>query len=287
MNRGIDHLVLCVNDLDDVRKTYAALGFTTTPQAIHPFGTGNILVQLQGNFLEFLAVLDKSKFPEPAPGKFNFGAFNEGVLSHREGMSMLVFEGHDADADQTDFAKNGLETYDVFHFERLAKQPDGATVTVGFSLAFATDPSMPEAAFFTCQQHAPEYFWKPEYQKHANGAVAVSEVVMVSEDLSQASNFVGAMQNTDAVPQDADTHYVKTARGNVTVLTPQRFSDRFGEKAPGPQSPHFAAFQVSVADLGQVEKLLSQNGVSFRRASETLQVSAASAFGVVLEFIQV
>lgn len=287
MNRGIDHLVLCVNDLDRARETYAALGFTTTPRAIHPFGTGNSLVQLQGNFLELLSVVDSSKFAPPAAGTFSFGEFNDTFVSKREGMSMLVFEGHGAESDQAEFAKKGLETYDVFHFERLAKQPNGEKVTVAFSLAFATDPSMPEAAFFTCQQHAPEFFWKPEYQKHANGAVAVSEVVMVSKDLSQASNFLGAMQNTDAAPQDSDTHYVTTARGKVTVLTPQRFSDRFGEEAPGPKSPHFAAFQISVANLRQVEQLLSQNGVSFRRTSETLQVTATAAFGVVLEFIQV
>jgi len=286
MNRGIDHLVLCVNDLDQARKTYAALGFTTTPRAIHPFGTGNSLVQLQGNFLELLAVVDSSKFAPPTTGKFSFGAFNDTFLSRREGMSMLVFEGHGAESDQAEFAKKGLETYDVFHFERPAKQPNGETVTVAFSLAFATDPSMPEAAFFTCQQHAPEYFWKPEYQKHANGAVTVTEVVMVADDLPGVGEFLGALQTPKAVSNETDTLYVKTARGTVTVLTPQRFSDRFDEEAPGPTSPHFAAFQIAVADIDQAEKLLSDNSVPFRRAAGKLQIGAASAFGTVLEFTQ-
>lgn len=287
MNRGIDHLVLCVNDLDQARETYAALGFTTTPRAIHPFGTGNSLVQLQGNFLELLTVVDSSKFALPAAGTFSFGAFNDTFLSRREGMSMLVFEGHGADSDQAEFAKKGLETYDVFHFERPAKQPNGETVTVAFSLAFATDPSMPEAAFFTCQQHAPEYFWKPEYQKHENGAIAVTEVVMVADELSSVGDFLGALQAPNAVTSEADALYVKTARGTVTVLTPRRFSDQFGEEAPGPSSPHFAAFQIAVADIDQAEKLLSDNSVSFRRAAGKLQIGAASAFGAVLEFVQV
>lgn len=286
MNRGIDHLVLCVNDLDQARETYAALGFTTTPRAIHPFGTGNSLVQLQGNFLELLAVVDSSKFAPPATGKFSFGAFNDTFLSKREGMSMLVFEGHGAESDQAEFANKGLETYDVFHFERPAKQPNGETVTVAFSLAFATAPSMPEAAFFTCQQHAPEYFWKPEYQKHANGAVAVTEVVMVADELSDVGGFLGALQAPGAVSNETDILHVKTARGAVTVMTPHRFSDRFGEEAPGPASPHFAAFQIAVADIDQTEKLLSDNSVSFRRTADKLQISAASAFGTVLEFTQ-
>lgn len=34
--RGIDHLVLCVRDLEAARRRYADLGFTTTPPARHP-----------------------------------------------------------------------------------------------------------------------------------------------------------------------------------------------------------------------------------------------------------
>ena len=38
---------------------------------------------------------------------------------------------------------------------------------------------MPGIAFFTCQQrHAPELFWKPDYQRHPNGALRVVEIVM-------------------------------------------------------------------------------------------------------------
>jgi len=53
----------------------------------------------------------------------------------------------------------------VFDFSRQAALPGGGEATVAFSLAYVTDGRMPEIAFFTCQQHAPQYFWKPEYQK--------------------------------------------------------------------------------------------------------------------------
>ena len=67
---------------------------------------------------------------------------------------------------QAAFTASGLDTYAPFHFERQAKLPDGSSARVAFSLAFVTHKKMPEAVFFTCQQHAPQYFWKPEYQKH-------------------------------------------------------------------------------------------------------------------------
>ena len=58
MPRGIDHLVIAVRDLDAARATYQRLGFTLTPEARHPFGTKNALVQLNGAFLELVAMAD-------------------------------------------------------------------------------------------------------------------------------------------------------------------------------------------------------------------------------------
>ena len=285
MNRGIDHLVICVEDLDAARGAYARFGFTTTPRAVHPFGTGNSLVQLQGNFLELLTVVDESKFAPAAPGKFQFGGFNKTFLSGREGMSMLVFEGHGAEDDCADFAANGLDTYDPFHFERKAKLPDGEEVTVGFSLAFVTDKSMPEAVFFTCQQHAPEYFWKPEYQRHPNGASVVTEVVMVAKSPNDLTNLFGGLQGKNAVSETAEGLRITTARGDVTVLSPDHFTARFDAASSGPDSPHFAAFQILVGDLTRTEDLLSGNDVAFRNTGHSLQIGSETVFGCVLEFV--
>lgn len=283
MNRGIDHLVLCVRDLDRARKAYAAFGFTTTPRAAHPFGTGNSLVQLQGNFLELLAVLDESQFPVTAANGFSFSAFSRDFLSRREGMSMLVFEGHGAEDERAEFAAKGLDTYDVFHFERKATLPDGAQVTVGFSLTFVTHPAMPEAGFFTCTQHAPEFFWKPEYQDHPNGARAVTEVVLTAEDPETFAPFFAALQGDNAVSVSDGALHVATARGQISVLTPDRFGERFGIDPLSEDTPHFEAFRIAVADPMRAEALLRDNAVPYRRRGETLQIGRRTAFGCVLE----
>ena len=88
---------------------------------------------------------------------------------------MLVLDSSDARADVAAFRAAGLQTYEPFDFSRKARLPDGREVTVGFSLAFATDPRLPNAAFFTCQQHSPEHFWNPRYQRHPNRALTVLE----------------------------------------------------------------------------------------------------------------
>ena len=49
--RDIDHIVVMTSDLEAARAGWEQLGFTTTPRAVHPFGTANSLIQFHGNFV--------------------------------------------------------------------------------------------------------------------------------------------------------------------------------------------------------------------------------------------
>jgi hypothetical protein len=284
--RGIDHLVLCVHDLDRARDTYARMGFTLTPKAVHPFGTGNSLVQLEGCFLELLSIVEPEKITEPSPGAFGFAAFNRDFLGAGEGFSMLVFESGDAAADRREFADKGLSRLAPFDFERLARLPDGSDVTVGFSLTFVTHPDMPRAAFFTCQQHAPQYFWKPEYQRHANTARTVAEVVMVAEAPDRHVALFAGLHGADAVTAGADGIVVSTARGRISVLTPRAWAARYGALAHPDlgEGPRFAAFRIAVADLAACAARLDGRDFEATRRDDRLIVSPDQAFGVLIEF---
>ncbi len=284
--RGIDHLVLCVRDLDAARQFYRRLGFTTTPPAVHPFGTGNSLVQLQGNFIELLSVVDPARIPAAAPGQFSFGAFNRDFVSRRQGMSMLVFQSDDARHDNREFAAKGLTTYAPFDFSRRATLPDGGAVTVGFSLAFVTDPRMPEAAFFVCQQHAPEHFWKAEYQRHPNGAHAIAEVVMFAQAPADFTGLFEALQGPQNVSAGDGELRVATAQGSITLLDRPRMAERFPDLSDlvAPVTPRFVGYRISVADLDHVHALLTRASVGFGAADDRVWIPAAEAFGTIIEF---
>ena len=286
MNRAIDHLVLTVNDLDAAREAYRRMGFTLTPPAQHPWGTANSLVQLKGNFLELLAVADPGKIPPPEPGRFSFGAFNQSFLKRRQGLSMLVFQSGDARRDQAEFRARGLETYEPFDFSRQAKLPDGSLKTVAFSLAFVTEPRMPEAAFFTCQQHAPEYFWKPDYQRHANGARAVVEVVMLANDPAGLADFFGKLVEPNAVSRSEGTLRVKLGEGALSLLEATRLAQRFPgiRLADVLRKPHFVGYSIAVDDLDVAEDVLERNGIAIARTGDRLQIAAEHGFGAVIEF---
>ncbi len=52
----------------------------------------------------------------------------------------------------------------------------------------------PQSVFFTCaHRHAPEHFYKPAYQAHANGASRVSRVVIDSPDVEATSDFLSVL----------------------------------------------------------------------------------------------
>lgn len=286
VTRGIDHVVICVRDLEAARRFYGRLGFTTTPPALHPFGTGNSLVQLQGNFIELLSVLEPDKIPPMAPGRFSFGAFNRDFLARRQGMSMLVFQSDDARRDQREFAEKGLTTYAPFYFSREATLPDGGAVTVGFSLAFVTDPRMPEAAFFVCQQHAPEHFWKPEYQQHPNGARAVSDVIMVAQSPASFAGLFESLQGAQSVSVGRGGLRVATALGRITLLDRGGFAARFPglpDTEPA-DTPHFAGYRITVADLGRTQAVLREASVRFRREDDRIWIPPDEALRTVIEF---
>ncbi len=285
-SRGIDHLVLPVRDLSAARKLYAALGFTLTPDAQHPFGTGNFLAQFDGSFLEVLSVTRPELVEQAEPGHFSFAAYNQDFLARREGFSMLVFESRDARHDREEFAAEGLTTYAPFDFQRQAKLPSGDSVTVGFSLAFVTDASAPDCVFFTCQQHAPQYFWKPEYQTHPNGAARIDEVAMVAEEPRALEQFFVGLQGRERVAAYADRLLVGTARGRVSVQRPGAFAARFPGMTPpdAPDSPYFAGYVIGVADLGETRALLEENGVSFVKEGRMLMVGPQEAFGCMIAF---
>ncbi|MCP5153746.1 MAG: VOC family protein [Ectothiorhodospiraceae bacterium] len=283
--RGIDHLVLVTEDLDEASAFYRTLGFTTTPRAVHPFGTGNALVQLQGNFIELVGIVDPGAIATAEPGGFSFAAFCRDRLREAEGMCMLVLESRDARADHAAFTSRGLRTHPPMDFQRLARLPDGSEVTVGFSLAFVTDPRLPRVAFFVCQQHAPQHFWKAEYQTHANGAQVVDRVYMVAEDPPALADLFAGLQDRDSVRVDDDELVVATARGDVVVMTPGRFEALYpgARLAAGAASGCFAGFRVRVEDLARARAILDGEGIPHQARDGSLRIWPQRAHGVLIE----
>lgn len=286
--RGIDHVVLAVANLEAARVRYGALGFTLTPPARHPFGTANSLVQLDGAFLELLSVAEAAAIPPHGPGRFSFAAFNRDYLLHGEGFSMLVLDSRDARADNAAFRQAGLTTYEPFDFSRRAKLPSGEEAKIGFSLAFTSHPDIESAGFFVCQQHAPEHFWKAEYQRHDNTARTLEEVCLVAHRPLHFVEFLQAfVGGGETVASEARVE-IATARGTIAVLTSDGFAERYGTAPPrSHRLPALAGFTVGVSDFDAVRQAAAKADVTTAEGDGRLTVVPGDAFGTALAFTRV
>ena len=283
--RPIDHAIIAVRDLDAARATFARLGFTLTPVARHPFGTANALVQLGGNYIELLAVVDPARIPEPEEGTFSFAAFNRDYLVRREGFSMLALQSADAGADRADFAANGLPDYPPMSFRRLARDPRGNDLEVGFSSAFTSDPRIPEAGFFTCQHHNPDRFWWPEFQAHANGATGIDAAVMASRDPADYHIFFTYLTGQHDMRSDSLMVSFDLGPNRLDLLSPVAARAMLGVEVAADARPRFIALRIAVADLATTAVTLRGNGVPFTERMGRLIVPPEAACGVALAFV--
>jgi len=285
MPRRLDHLVICVRDLAQAALDWQTLGFSLTPTGVHPFGTSNRLAMFGNNFIELLAVTDAAAVPPAASGHFSFAAHNRDFLATGEGMSMLAMHSADAHADAARFKAHHIGAYAPFDFGRDAVLPGGGTARVAFSLAFATDAAMPGIAFFTCQQrHPPELFWKPEYQRHPNGALRVIEVVMSAPEPAAHRGFLERI--TESAAELAPGRLTVGDSGDrITVLGPAEMARRLPGLASEP-TPRFCAARLAVTDLDATKRALKNNGVAFEVSGAVLLVPSAASHGLALEFVQ-
>jgi hypothetical protein len=282
---GIDHIIHAVRDLDAAGALYRGLGFTVGARNRHDWGTHNLIVQFPTAFVELLEIGEPAKIPPHAGRFFSFGAFNRDYIAAREGLSMLIGKSSDARADAASFEAAGISGFDVFDFAREGKRPDGSPVKVAFSLAFARDPSSPNAGFFVCQHHYPENFWNPDFQRHPNGATGMAAIVMVADNPTDHHIFLKAFTGISDLHSSSLGITARTANGDIEIMSPTAFRDQFGvtPQVSG-EGMTLNAIRFAVADIGHAEAILAAAAVKPQRHVGRLVVPPDQALGATLIF---
>jgi hypothetical protein len=240
---------------------------------------------LPGFFIELLAIGEPDKIAAAAPETFSFGAFTRDFLARGEGLAMLVLEGHDAAGDAEAFRRAGIGDFAPFRFEREGRKPDGRTVQLGFSLAFARDLRAPDTCFFTCQQHYPENFWDPAFQALANGATAIAAVVLVAENPTDHHIFLSAFSGVRDLHATSTGVAVETPRGAIQAMDPAAFRLHYGVEPPDVTAgARLAAAKFTVRDVGATRAVLEKSGIAAAERMGRLVVGPDIALGAPLVF---
>ena len=283
MPRALDHLVLASRDLGAQADLYRQLGFQVGARNTHPWGTQNHIVQLHGAFLELLGLGDGFAAPGADNPAAPFAGFLADYLARDEGLAMLALRAADARADHAAFAATGIGVGAPFHVERAGKRADGSAARLAFTLAFARSKLIPDAGFFSCQQHHPENFWSAAGQAHPNTAKRLAGVVMVAENPSAHAEFLSHFTGEREILATSMGIDINTGGGRIEVLTPLAFEFRFGLQADS-ASPHFAAFRIGVADMQAALACLSAAQSPLQLQGARAIVPPAAAFGCAVVF---
>ena len=284
MTRRIDHLVVAVQDLDQAGHFYQRLGFQVGSRNRHPWGTENRIIQFPGSFIELITVGEGAAIAPHQASAFSFGAFVQDYLRTREGLAMLVLDSQDAKADAALFAENGIGSFEPFHFERAGHRPDGSETKVAFTLAFASAELSPKASFFVCQQHYPENFWNPEFQRHDNQATRISSVTLAAPEPEQLRGFINAFTGVQPGSPDGDDLSYRLDGGHIDVLTPDDAAEIYGSIEAELDQPSFVAFAIRVEDMQRQARWLDAAEIPYQHIGSRLIVPASAAFGVAIAF---
>lgn len=142
MSPMIDHLIICVGDLDEAARNFQdRFGLSSVEGGRHPgHGTANRIIPLGGCYIELLAVIDPSEAKDTA-----FGNWATGRAKTAGGVDAVCIRTDDLDAVGT---RLGLEPTAMSR-----RRPDGTELkwsTAGVGLAI--EESLP----FFIEWHVPE-----------------------------------------------------------------------------------------------------------------------------------
>jgi catechol 2,3-dioxygenase-like lactoylglutathione lyase family enzyme len=268
----LDHVVVDVRDrMDEAAATYRTLGFQLTPRGYHTLGSMNHLAMFASDYLELLG-------------------FGEGGASRPElapfpvGLNGLVFKTENADAIHDHAQRAGLPILPVQAFSRPVAL-DGKKQDAKFRTTRLDPAKIAMGRVYFCEHQTPELVWRPEWQRHPNGARAISRVVVATPDPARTAGLFRGLFGDGAVMAHAGCCTVAAGTARVELMTPQAAAQEFGSAAPDAsgRGEYLAALEFAVGSLAETGALLREADGLVNEPNRVV-VPARVAFNTTLAF---
>lgn len=170
MLKGIDHLVIVVEDLDRAARDFAEVGFTVIPGGKHPVGSHNVLIPFaDGSYVEIIAFYRKAadhRWWDP--------------LQHGERLVDYCLQTDDLRGDTEKFRAAGVDIKDPVPWSRT--RPDGYELKWLLSLAGSGDRGV---APFLIEDITPRQERIPQQFTHHNGASGIVKLIIAVDQVGK------------------------------------------------------------------------------------------------------
>ncbi|GAB4179875.1 MAG: VOC family protein [Thalassobaculales bacterium] len=258
----LDHLAHWVPDRAAAEARLRQLGFTPTPfsEQFLPgpdgvrqsAGTGNHCLMLGEGYIEVLATLADTA---------NAATLRRGMARY-VGLHLIAFGCRDAEAQAARLSRVGFAPLPTVHLSREVDTVDGPA-TARFSVCRLAPAAMAEGRVQLVAHHTPEAIWQPRHLVHANGAEALTDVLVAVDSLSEASGRYARFLGRAPVPRRDGAVEFALERGRLIFGEPAHLAAWL----PGmslPALPFIAGYGIRVDDLRRTRAALREGGVAFR-----------------------
>jgi catechol 2,3-dioxygenase-like lactoylglutathione lyase family enzyme len=273
---GIDHAVIVVRDLDAARDAFGRMGFSVTPRGHHTLGSQNHCIMFGHDYIELLW----SPEGEPHPTRQYYTEFARAGA----GLAAIALKTDNAKGAYTEMLWAGFAPSDPVDFSRPV-EVSGGKRDAHFRVSIAARESTPGGQIFVCEHLTRELVWRPEYQRHANGATGIAAIAIVADDVAATARPYERLLARAAEPI-AEGLKVATGDAPLAIVTARSLAAKLPNvRISARPAPLMAALFVRVADRDVAEAALKDGGFKPARLPDgSVALGADVAHGVALVF---
>jgi hypothetical protein len=274
----VDHVVLDTRDgMDAAVHVYRSLGFCLTERGRHTLGSINHLAVFERDYLELLG------FETAA------GAPRADIALYPAGLNGLVFGTESADGVFRDLRAKDVAVEEPQAFSRPVILPDGSR-DARFQVARLRQGAAAFGRLYFCRHLTPELVWRPEWQRHPNGATGVARVSIAAQAPAVSAELFLRMFGRDHVREAAaGTWQVTAGTVRIEVLPLETLQRQLGQAMPeaAGRGDFMARLSIRTASLAQTSAVLRSAAIPFQHIQPgSILVPARAAGNVGLEFVQ-
>jgi hypothetical protein len=288
----VDHLMICVSDLERGAEQYRRMGFNVQPGGVHPGkGTHNAIAFNDPDYLELLAIRDPAEERAAEAGAGSWGRDLSGYIAAGGGIRFVILQSDDLAADVAAMRGRGVEVSDIVDGRRTqgGREFRWKAATLG--------PKNPLPLFFI--QHltpmAERRAHTPGAGAHPNGVRFLERVYVVVENLeasvAQYSKVLGVAEPRMYKGTVIMSHMAVFQFGSAGLTiahpyAPGPASDALARRGPGPFQALFRTASMGAAARWIVEHGMPPPAIGTRDTGEkAMLVSPADACGAYIGFV--
>jgi len=288
----LHHIGLVNSSLELSSACYERLGFTLTPLSIPrvilepggvpaTLGAGNRHAIFSDNYLELLGIVDPERWAAITPeqrGPYDL----DRPLSRYEGLHVMHFGANHIEKVKERLDKQDIACSAIKTFERNVQTESGERMMKARTISFPPNNN-PEGLLQIAQHDTPELVFQDRYMHHRNGAIALTEIMIVTETpaayAARYEQYTGHQSTCFA-----NNHFVVDLGASCITIVDPECLDTMIPGCKVPALPFMAAFTIEVASLQQVCDVLSESNVPFTKMPGAVLIYPENACGCAIKF---